>query len=472
MRSLSLLLLTLLAVPAPAADGLEVLLAALDAIRAETGVPACGLALVEHGETVYAGARGTADLASGRPAGPDTVFRIGSITKTFTALAVMRAVESGALRLEQPVAPLLGPGLVSNPWADAAPVRLVHLLEHTGGLGELSMEEMYHSDPAPLPLARAVRLHPENRRVLWQPGVHYSYTNAGAGLAAYALEQATGVTFEDYLAERVLEPLGIGATSLLRDGRTRAHLATGYDTDRRTPIPYWHMLFRPFGALNARPDEMAALVRMMLGRGSLDGRTVFEAAVIERMERPTTTLAARSGLAFGYGLGVYAWHRDGIRFFGHGGDGDGYLAHFGYAPEAGRGYFLVINAFTHGPLKRLRAAVERWVTRGVTRPAEPPVVAAAEGVAGRYEQATARFAAAPGSARDVLTVTRDGRRLLTRLNGADARPLLAVGPRHFRRPGEPRATIAIVPGPDGRLVFQGERRNFVRTRRVVAGAVH
>lgn len=465
MKLTGLLLLVLAggAPPCHAMADVDALLATLDAIREQSGVPAYGIALVEGERTVFAGARGVADLATGRAAGPQTVFRVGSITKTFTALAVMKAVEAGAVDLEATVAEVLGQGLLTNPWADTRPVRLVHLLEHTAGLAELSGEEMYHSDPAPLALGAALRLRPANRQVLWPPGTHYSYTNAGAGLASYVLEQRTGTTFEAYLASEILVPLGIGDASLLFDARADAHLATGYDSDRRTPIPYWHMLFRAFGALNARPAEMAELVKLLLARGTHAGRRLLRAESVARMEQPRTTLAARSGLTFGYGLGVYAWHHRGIVFHGHGGDGDGYLAHFGYAPRSGRGYFIVINAFTHGPLARMRRAIESWVANDTTPATPPDIVEPPAGVTGRYERATTRFPPPPGDVPDALVVTRSAGRLTTRLNDGRPRALLAVNGRHFRRPGESGATIAIVPGPDGRFVFQGERQTFVRT---------
>ncbi len=460
----------LLADAARAGD-VERLLASLDATRDVHDVPAYGLALVDGQRTVWAGARGVADLESGRRADGQTVFRIGSVTKLFTALAIVRAVEDGVVGLGQPVAELIGDGLIDNAYAARAPVLLVHLLEHTAGLAELSTEEMYHSDPTPMTLADAVRFRPANRRVLWPPGLHYSYTNAGTGLASYALERTSGIPFEDYLQRAVLDPLEMRSASLRLDQRTGAALAVGYDTDRRTPIPYWHMLFRAFGGLNATPADMAAVLKLLLGNGEYAGRRVVGAAHVARMEYPETTLAARSGLRFGYGLGLYAWYHRGVLFLGHGGDGDGYLAHLGYSRARNQGYFLVINAFTHGPLREMRTLVENYIvgeTDSQAAETSPPGSTAAA-VAGVYERATHRFPPAPGEPVERMRIISDGDILYTRDQAGSRSALLPLSAVHYRRPGEPAATIAIVPGPNGRLVYQGERENFVRIESGIVG---
>ncbi len=445
------------------ADASELVLK-LDEIRAQYRIPAYGFALVDGDETLIAGARGTADLASGRLADANTVFRIGSITKAFTALAVLIAVDRGILDLDAALVDLIGRDFYANPWAPSHPVRLVHLLEQTAGFADLSMEEMHHSDPSPLALETALRLNPQNRRVLWRPGTHFSYTNAGAGLAAYALEQRIGGTYEAFVKERIFAPLGMYEASLHLDEKTKKLLATGYDTDAETPIAYWHMLFRAFGAINATPRDMAAFVKLLIQRGTYHGQTLLPARLIERMESPETTLAARSGLRFGYGLGIYAWYRDGALFHGHGGDGDGYLAHFGYNHDTARGYFVVINAFKHPPLRDMRKAIERFIVREL-RPVHAPRPRShnrTTAIHGTYKRVTFRFPPRPGREPERMEIVLDEGRLYTRLPDEQRRELIPVNDQHFRRAGEPEATIAILGDSDGRIVYQGERHNYVR----------
>lgn len=97
--------------------------------------------------------------------------------------------------------------------------------------------------------------------------------------------------------------------------------------------------------------------------------------LLRRIEQPATTLAARTGVELGYGLGNYAWLRDGVLFHGRGGDAGGHLSRFGYSHELGRGYFLVINAFNGAALRAMQAIVERALIDGFGAPEAPPAVA-------------------------------------------------------------------------------------------------
>ncbi len=459
------LLLTLLVPTAAGADSLTDLLADLEGVRQATNVPAYGFALVDTTSVLYADAHGTADLASGAEARTDSRFRIGSITKTFTALALLLAAERGLLSLDDPFATIAGPGLIDNPFASHTPVRLVHLLEHSAGLGDLNHEEMYHSDPTPLALATAVRRYRANRRVQWRPGEYYSYTNAGAGLAAFALELASGRSYEHFLADELFAPLGMAESSVLLDEATAAHLVRGYDSDALTPIPYWHMLFRPFGAINASVGDMATFVRFLLNAGRVDDQQVLSAASIARMERVESTRAARAGLANGYGPGLYAWYNGGYRFFGHGGDGDGYLAHFGYSRAAGLGYFVVINAFDHRALRGMRERIETHIL--ATLPAPTPAAAAPPNATppamlGPYRRATDRFGAVRSSHPQALRLLKRGHDLIRIDADGGEQRLVSAGERLWRRPDEPAASAAIVTNAVGEWVYLGMRESYIR----------
>jgi len=331
----------------------------IEAMRAGMQIPAVGLAIVSTDEILLARGFGFEDLDTRKSASADTAFRIGSITKAFTGIAALMAQEDGVLDLNDPVRRHLAAPPYANPWEDTHPVTIAQLLELTAGLQDLSMREFDFN--APLTLAQAFALEPASRTVRWKPGLHSVYTNNGAGIAAAVLEKATQRTFEDFVRERLLAPLGMATASLTDDAATRARLATGYAKDGRTPIPYWHILYRPAGAINASAGEMAGFVQLLLNRGRIGDRQLLREDSIDRLETPATTLAAKSGLTFGYGLGVYAHYRRGLLFHGHGGDGDGYHSYFAYNRDAGLGYFVVINVDRRGALRRMTALIETWI---------------------------------------------------------------------------------------------------------------
>lgn len=118
----------------------------LETLRAENGVAGFALTLASA-SGVQTTAAGLPDLDSGRPVTADTLFRIGSITKTFNALAVMLLVEQGCLELDAPLREIVADVQLQNPWADTAPVRVAHLLEHSSGLLDITREEFDHNEP-------------------------------------------------------------------------------------------------------------------------------------------------------------------------------------------------------------------------------------------------------------------------------------------------------------------------------------
>ena len=123
------------------------LISDLDTLRAEYAVPGFAVTLVSGEHDRLTGSGGVADRDSGRPVTPDTLFRIGSITKTFNALAVLLLVEQGRLDLDRPLRAIVPDPPLDNPWADEYPVRVAHLLEHSSGLLDLTREEFDHNEP-------------------------------------------------------------------------------------------------------------------------------------------------------------------------------------------------------------------------------------------------------------------------------------------------------------------------------------
>ncbi len=365
----------------------------LDQVRTENNISALGLAVVDiQSDAVafnFTTASGTYGHESDETVTPDTVFRLGSITKSFTALTLLRLQQAGTLRLEDRLSKYLPSDYWQNPWAAQAPITLAQLLEHSAGFGDISQAEW--DSAVPLDLDDALRRYADRHQVQWRPGSYSSYTNLGAGLAGRAMEKATGRPYEELVRTELLQPLGMASSGFDAD-QVRV---VGYDRDGTTVIHYWHVVYRPFGGLNASVNDMARYVRWHLQRGELDGENIISTDDMARAERDETTLAARGGLHFGNGLGNYPWLRDGVLFHGHGGDADGYLARFAYSHELGRGYFLVINAFNGRALGAMRRIIENeLIGDHQARPAPPTVSLDPETynwLEGRYRAQTRRF---------------------------------------------------------------------------------
>jgi CubicO group peptidase (beta-lactamase class C family) len=383
-----------------------------------------------------------------------TPLRWGSITKTFTALAALKLAEQGKLDLDDPVRGLVPKGVYRNPWQADHPLTTRHLLELTAGLPDLSRQEWDDNTPHSLHAALTRR----ERTLLWPPGFQHSYSNTSPGITAAVIETASGRSFAEYLSTTVLRPLGMSRATLA----PLPDLPGGFAADGVTPLPYWHVTFRAFGALNAPVPELTRALVVLLNGGSLNGEPWLAPESMRALFGPGTTPAVAAGLAVGYGAGTYGWVSNGHVFHGHGGDADGYRSRYGLLPEAGRGYLIAINADRPDVLRQLQRLVEAALTDDL--PAEPPAALSDANIdryVGTYYPTAARFDVARWAAGDAAraVVSRNDRHLEFRRNGRQT-TLLAVGGGAFRRPGDPVVTAVFFKGEDGALYLQGELGNF------------
>ncbi|MEM8501151.1 MAG: serine hydrolase, partial [Pseudomonadota bacterium] len=236
----------------------------LQAIQQLTGVGAASWSLVEGADTVALGASGYYSDARKSPVHPDSVFRIGSITKTLLALGSAKLSEQGRLDLDEPVRKIDPKLPLYNEWRNK-PVTTRMLLEHSAGLGRLSRTEFDY--PRSLSLHDALALEPINRTLLWRPGHNSQYSNAGAGLVSRVIEVRTGETFDNWFHRDVLHSLKMQHASITWSPQLQSQLVSGYDRDLQTALPYWHTLFRAFGGVSASARDMTQVLKLFTTRG-------------------------------------------------------------------------------------------------------------------------------------------------------------------------------------------------------------
>ena len=459
-----------IALAAPASDELMHL---LGTIQADQSIPAFGLVLMTDGQPTLVTAVGRTGNPNRPNADADTPFRLGSISKTFTALTAMALVESGDLDLDAPINANVAREF-NNPWRGSHPVRLIHLLGLTAGLADLSRIEFDNNDATPLTLKQALALAPGQRSVLWPPGTRFSYTNVAPGLTALIIEARTGERFEAVARQRVLNSLDMPTATFLHNDYLIENLPRGYRAGGRNEIPYWHMTYRAFAGLSATPREMSRFLTALLNDGKLNGRQALGVETVRQMQRPAPSLATDAGLPIGYGLGIYGAVRDGFVFFGHGGDGHGFLARYGLLPTYGRGYFVVINSDDPPGLGRMRRAIERHLIQDLAPPERPRPVhlptSRLEQLSGNYYPSSTRFRVDAWRSGELpcvqISPARDGLRLR---RGSKTITLVAVSESLFRRPTDPLATVAFI-ADAGKLHLQGELGNYVRNQPPKTGA--
>jgi CubicO group peptidase (beta-lactamase class C family) len=410
-------------------------------------VPGAGVAFVANGKVLWCGGIGQADIAAKRAVSCDTEFRVGSISKTFVALALLKLQEEGKINLYarlQDVAPEIP---FENRWEAAHAVRIVNLLEHTAGFDDMEQSEVYNvHDRYDFPLLEVFKRFREPQAARWPPGTRMSYSNPGNAVAGYLIEKTTGKPFDQYIRETFLRPMGMEHADYPFTNANRALLATPYEGNPPKPSKYPFIYLRPAGDLKASPGELAMLVQFLLRRGKAEDAQLVKPESILRMEAPETTLAAKNGLRLGYGLCNYSSVEGGVVTHGHDGGIDGFISSYRYMPEQNWGYVILLNSDnSQQALESLNHLAIDFLSKDFPKPQQPATIIPAKSL----EMFTGYYA--PRAPRSQLFAFVDDLAGGTRIrmsNGKLTRsglfgrpePLLPVGANLFRGAKEPEGT--------------------------------
>ena len=321
--------------------------------------PAVGLAVgvVRGGSLELFHGHGLADIASNAPITEDTVFRIGSITKLFTAIAVMQLREEGLVDLDAPANEYLRAYRLIPSRASFRPATLRHLLTHTAGIPEVRhFLDLLHPEAGPFegrppvlsvefgrPLPSLGKYYRDGLRIVSQPGTTFAYSNDGFATLGQIVEDVSGVPLATYFRERIFEPLGMDDTDLLRSERIASRLATGYALGRHgaKAVPDRDWIGAGAGGVYSTTRDMARFAAALLGGGANGHGAILEAASLASMfephHRPDPRLPGR-------GLGFARGDAGGHRVVGHDGILPGFNSSLWIAPDDGVG----VVAFTNG----------------------------------------------------------------------------------------------------------------------------
>ena len=351
---------------------------------ADKGIAAVSIALVDDQEIVWARGFGLARPADSMPATAETMYRVASVSKLFTDLAVMQLVERGVLDLDAPVSRYLPDFHPANPFGKAITLR--QLMSHRAGLVREPPVGNYFDPTEPTLAATVASL---NRTALvFPPETRLKYSNAGVAVVGYALERTQGEPFDRYVERAVLRPVGMREGSFTATPEIVKRLASGdmWTVDeRRFPAPGFRFGMAPAANLYASVLDLGRFLNTLFA----GGRGVVRRETIEEMWRPQF---ADSGARTGVGLGFFVSRLDGARLVGHNGAVYGFATEVAALPDEKLGAVVVASLdvansvaerIAHAALRGMRAArAGAPVPEPVlTAPIPPEVV---RRVAGRY----------------------------------------------------------------------------------------
>ncbi len=350
----------------------------------EHRLPGAAVGIVRDGRLVWSHGYGFADREHGRRPDARTLYRVASISKTFTASSILQLRDAGRLRLDDPLT-LHVPeaAAITNPFGPVEDVTLRRLLLHTSGLqGEHPIDDIA-SEPFGS-IAEVVRDFGRIAVVI-PPDTQTKYCNIGYQMLGAVIERVAGVPFTDYVAEHLLQPLGLGRTAFEPD---LADCAVGYygrsHSDDLPPATVLRSgLFEADGGLWSCVEDLARWCAFWLGDGDTE---VLARATRDEMLRPW--IVSDDDWSEAQGLCLY-WNRHGDnRYVGHAGGLHGFITKFAVSPKDGVGAIALLNGM--GPAETLcfdlldqAVAAER--ARPLPQPAAPaPLPDAYAPLLGRY----------------------------------------------------------------------------------------
>ena len=283
-------------------------------------------------ELIWTKSYGRADMEKTIPADADTVYRIGSITKMFTALMLEQMVEAGKVHLSDPVEKYFPEiNVVQGRMPDAAPITLMQLATHTSGLGREPDNTATYVTGAVAEWEKTLIAALPHTHYELEPGTRFSYSNIGYAILGAALSRAAGEDYTVYLPKHIFQPLGLTHTALERNDQMLPHLAKGYEvgpngeadskiSEREHETGRGYKV--PNGAIYTTVGDLARFVSFLMGQGP---ESVLKHASLERFQMQTM-VPADIGLTSGYGIGFQVERRDNYVAVGHGGAVAGYTA--------------------------------------------------------------------------------------------------------------------------------------------------
>jgi CubicO group peptidase (beta-lactamase class C family) len=313
-------------------------------------VSGAALALIKDGGILLEKGYGFRDLETDAPVTTATLFNIGSISKSFTALGIAQLVDQHQVDLDTPVIRYVPDLRLSDPRAMQA-VTLRQLLSHTSGLPP---DEQW---PRQVPPTReGIVREFATMPITAEPGARFQYCSRCVVLAAYALEQIDGQSWEAYTRTHIFVPLGMATASFgplgLEQAPDRAQPYRHDAVSGEVPIPWSRLQYLqslgPAGGIDASVDEMARYALLQLGDGTMSGHRVVSPQMMAELHRPEiavgadwTTAARIQNLR--YALGWFTADVRGVHLVCHNGENPGFWAAIVLAPSSKAGVVILTN---------------------------------------------------------------------------------------------------------------------------------
>jgi len=318
----------------------------------ESGIPGLSISIIKDGGVLYSRGFGFRDVEYGKPATEETIYGIGSVTKSFTALSIMKLVEMGKISVDDFI----------NKYVDidvrpkGEKVRIWHLLTHSSGIpalvyAEALIDAVAYSEGQIVPFATPddiiTFMKGSEDWAVARPGEEFFYLNEGYVILGKIVSKVSGVPYEEFVKKYILEPLGMDRTYFSReDVEKDPNVATPYvykdNKLSRGEFPYG---ISADGGILSNVVDLSKYVLMYLNEGTFNGTEILSKELLREMFKPRIRLRYEifGEESYGYGLSIYPQFPIGT-LIGHSGSVLVYTAYMGFVPEKNLGVVILANA--------------------------------------------------------------------------------------------------------------------------------
>ena len=396
----------------------------------ENKIQGLSIALVEGQTIVWAEGFGYADVANQIKATPDTLYRIGSITKLFNAVAALQWVERGPLDLDRPIQDYLPDFAIRSRFTPQPTFTARQLMTHHAGLPADYLRGWNSEEPI-----RYVRQQLKDEYVAYPPDTLSAYSNLGATVLGHVVETLAGMPYADWLKSRVLSPMGMERSYVAARLKPDANLAQPYDEDGK-PADYLVIRDIPAGGMVSNVVELGHFMRTVFNQGrSPTGQTLLRPETLADMMRrqnPAVPLDFDDAMGLGWAIDP-SWPEPAGPLLWHGGSDGHFNAQLAVLPQQRLGVVVLANSAGALPavMEVAKAALQALLQAktGIAPPPErdvrqPPEVALS---AQQLQPYTGAYETLFG----FVEVRREGQRLWGQ-SGSDRLKLVPIGENEFR----------------------------------------
>lgn len=324
----------------------------IEVILKQKNISGAYVSIVKKDSILFQEGIGIINKEKGIRADEQHLFRLGSVSKTFTALVIMNLVKDGKLNLEDDIRKIVPEIHVINKWEDSHPIKLKHVLEHKAGFDDIHLSALskISKKPEGTLMIDEVLFFNKCYKANWKPGLVMSYSNPGYVLLGYIIEKISGHSYQDYIRENILRPLKMNNTRFISEIIDKDKIVTGYsnNTGRVLPIPKNQRFYgETGGGLLSNAEDMSKFLQFLLKPDSVSSSDFLGVKEILEMEQLHSQLELSNNIKFGYSIGIQdrLFGQPQRVFKGHSGLIDGFVSNFIYNREYDIGISVTTNSF-------------------------------------------------------------------------------------------------------------------------------